>query len=70
MTNMENLSPLKLNSIYVRDIKRLSRGCEILLVQNNNGKVTISSVDDYSYFDDYLVLSIDCIDYKLLVLEV
>lgn len=71
MTSMENLYQSRLSNICVKDIKVLSKGCEILLLQKDEGiKISFTTSEESSLYDDKIVQSIDCIDFKLLVLEI
>ena len=62
---------LKLNNITVADIRKLTLGCEILLVKKEGEKISIRySSSTESNYDDEIVLQVDAIDFKLISLLV
>lgn len=71
MINTVNQYTLKLNNVTVADIRKLTLGCEILLVKKEGEKISIrytSSTE--SNYDDEIVLQLDAIDFKMISLLV
>lgn len=55
----------------VGDIRKLTKGCEILLVKKENDDISIRYISsEQTDFDDEIVIAIDVIDHKLFSLMV